>query len=67
MIQQTVSEQTAKVGDAITFVAAVSVVAGWLPVAVGLATLLWTVLRIYEMETTQRLIRWVKSKFAKAE
>jgi hypothetical protein len=62
MIQQHVSEQTAKTIDYFSFAGAVAVVAGVLPVLVGVATLIWTCIRIWEMETTQKFVSWLKSK-----
>lgn len=37
--------------------------AGWLPEIAALFTLIWTILRIYEMDTTQRVIAWFRSWF----
>ena len=45
------------VGDAISIGVAVATVADWLPAVAALLTIVWTIIRIYETRTVQRLLR----------
>lgn len=50
-------DQTAKaVGDVLSASIAVGALFKWLPAIAALLTIVWTLLRIYESDTVQRLI-----------
>lgn len=44
-------------GDAVAVVGTISIIAGWLPPLAAFVTIIWTLLRIWEMKTTQRLVK----------
>lgn len=47
------------VGDGISLAASLGALAGWLPAIAALASLIWTLIRIYETKTVQG---WVKRR-----
>lgn len=56
----TLSEHAKTGGDVIAAGVTIGTVLSWLPhIAAGL-TILWTAIRIYETETVQSLINWMK-------
>tara|TARA_R110000796_G_scaffold247951_1_gene374107 strand:- start:598 stop:768 length:171 start_codon:yes stop_codon:yes gene_type:complete len=50
-------EETKAVLDAVAVGGTVGALAGWLPPLAALATIVWTCLRIWEMETIQGLFK----------
>lgn len=50
------SEQAKHIGDWIAAGTTVGAIIGWLPAIAAVFTIIWTVIRIYETETIQRLI-----------
>ena len=49
--------ETAKLaGDAVSVAVTVATIAEWLPAVAALLTILWTMIRIYETRTVQRLL-----------
>lgn len=53
------SENVMKVGDLISFTVLIGVLTSALPVLAALLTVVWTSLRIYEMDTVQC---WLKGR-----
>jgi uncharacterized membrane protein YesL len=51
------TEQAKHIGDWIAAGTTVGAVIGWLPAIAALFTIVWTVIRIYETETVQKLIK----------
>lgn len=43
--------------DAASAATALGTIAGWLPAIAALFTIIWTMIRIYETKTVQRLLR----------
>ncbi len=52
-------EQAKAVGDVVALTGTVAVVVGYLPAAAAFVTIVWTLIRIYETETAQRLLDWL--------
>lgn len=57
MIQQHIPQEAAKTVDYLSFAGAVGVFFGWIPTIVGIATLVWTCIRIWETSTVQNLVK----------
>ena len=58
--QQT--EQVKHVGDALAVGTTIGAVIGWLPALAAVVTIIWTLIRIYETETVQKLIERFRRK-----
>ncbi len=55
-------DDTAKTaGDALSFVVVGATILKWLPAVAAVFSIIWTVIRIYETETVQKLIRKFKN------
>lgn len=52
-------EQAKAVGDIVALTGTVAVVVGYLPAVAAFVTIIWTLIRIYETETAQRLLDWL--------
>ena len=52
-------EQAKAVGDVVALTGTVAVVVGYLPAVAAFVTIIWTLIRIYETETAQRLLGWL--------
>ena len=52
-------EQAKAVGDVVALTGTVAVVVGYLPAVAAFVTIIWTLIRIYETETAQRLLDWL--------
>jgi hypothetical protein len=50
-------EETKAVIDAVAVGGTVGALAGWLPPLAALATIVWTFLRIWEMDTVQNIFK----------
>jgi len=50
------SENVKHVVDGISITTVIGTLAGWLPVVAAFFTLIWTLIRIYETKTVQRLL-----------
>lgn len=50
------SEQAKHVGDVISIAGVVATLAGWLPALAAFFSIVWSVIRIYETKTVQRLV-----------
>ncbi len=50
-------EETKAVIDAVAVGGTVGALAGWLPPLAALATIVWTCLRIWEMDTVQNVLK----------
>lgn len=55
------------VGDGMSIGVLFSTLASWLPAGAALMTIVWTVLRIYEMKTVQNLLPCKKKKRRKTD
>lgn len=55
-------EQIKIIGDAGALGVTITTVLGWLPHIAAIASIIWTVIRIYETETVQKWIAKWKSK-----
>jgi hypothetical protein len=53
----TAHEGVARTTDAISFVVVLGALASFLPPLAALLTIIWTGIRIYELETVQRLLK----------
>ena len=51
------TEELKTVGDVVGVGSTVALLAGWIPPLVSLVTLVWFVIRIYETDTIQKLLR----------
>lgn len=49
-------ESIKHVGDALSLSVVLATIAAWLPAIAALFSIVWTVIRIYETKTVQRLI-----------
>jgi len=56
------AEQIKHVGDALAVGTTIGAIIGWLPAIAALATIIWTVIRIYETATVKRFIEWLNEK-----
>ena len=56
MTLDSLSEPTKHIGDAVSVVVAVATIAKWLPEVAALLTIIWTLIRIYETKSVQRLL-----------
>jgi hypothetical protein len=61
------TEATKPLVDAIAVTATASTLFGWLPPTVALLTLLWTLIRIYETATVQKLVKKYKGRIYNAK
>lgn len=48
--------------DGVAVSAAIATFFAWLPPMAALASLIWTLIRIYESDTAQRLIKYLSDK-----
>lgn len=60
MATEHMSESARQIGDALSVATVVATLAKWLPAIAALFTIVWTIIRIYETDTVQKLLR--KSK-----
>ena len=60
MATEHMSESARQIGDALSVATVVATLAKWLPAIAALFTIVWTIIRIYETETVQKLIRKCK-------
>lgn len=49
--------------DSVGVASAITTFFGFLPDAVALLTALWALIRLYEMDTVQKMVRWIARKF----
>lgn len=56
------TEQIKHAGDALAVGTTVGAVIGWLPAIAALATIIWTLIRIYETKTMRRFVEWFNKK-----
>lgn len=54
------SEASKYAADAVSVGVAIGTLARWLSALAALFTIIWTVIRIYETRTVQRLLGWVE-------
>ena len=59
-MQQQIQEQIKLVGDGTALGVTVATLLSWLPHMAALASLVWTLLRIYELKTVQKWLKRVK-------
>lgn len=50
------------VGDALSISVVVGTIAAWLPAIAAFFSIIWTLIRIYETKTCQRIIGWLRDK-----
>jgi hypothetical protein len=51
-----ISEHTKHVGDAVSIATVAGTLMEWLPAVAAVLTIVWTLIRIYETDTVQRLL-----------
>lgn len=56
------TEQIKHAGDVLAVGTTVGAVIGWLPAIAALATIIWTLIRIYETKTMRRFVEWFNKK-----
>lgn len=56
MAMDHLSEPVKTAGDALSIVTVIATLAQWLPAIAALFTIVWTIIRIFETETVQKLL-----------
>lgn len=56
------SEHTKTVLDLASVAAALAALAAWLPPLAALASLVWTLIRIYETKTFRSFLKWARGE-----
>lgn len=59
---QHMTEQSKHAIDAVSIVGVVATLAGWLPALAALASLIWSLIRIWETKTVQKCVRKLRGK-----
>jgi len=55
--QSHISEQTKHIGDALSIGTVAATLMEWLPAVAAILTIVWTLIRIYETDTVQKLLK----------
>jgi hypothetical protein len=55
-------ETVKQVGDALSLGVVVGTIAAWLPAIAAFFSIIWTLIRIYETKTFQKIISWWRNR-----
>ena len=57
-----IQDQLKPIGDALSISTVIATIAGWLPAAAALVTIVWTGIRIWETKTVQGFVKRFRDK-----